>query len=101
MAWQTVADVAEVPTQGFKAIDMAGTPILIGRAEGQWFACLDRCPHAGAPLRIGTLRGEELQCPRHGWLFNVITGCSVPDDPAFRLAKIPTKVDSSHVFVEL
>jgi nitrite reductase/ring-hydroxylating ferredoxin subunit len=101
MAWHPIINLSELPSQGYVARELEGRSILIGRAEGRLFACLDRCPHAGAPLRVGTLRGEELQCPRHGWLFNVVTGNAVPDDPTFRLTQLPIKIDGTQVFVEL
>ena len=32
------------------------------------------CPHAGGPLGKGTLRGDIVTCPWHGWQFNVSSG---------------------------
>jgi nitrite reductase/ring-hydroxylating ferredoxin subunit len=32
------------------------------------------CPHAGGPLGKGTLRGNIVTCPWHGWQFDVQTG---------------------------
>jgi nitrite reductase/ring-hydroxylating ferredoxin subunit len=89
----------QLPSQGFKAVEVAGKPLLIGRAGGQLFACLDRCPHAAAPLRIGKLRGEELQCAWHGWTFNVLSGQPVPGDPSFTLTTVPAKIENGQVLV--
>ncbi len=91
----------QLPAQGFKAIEIGGTPLLIGQTSGRLFACVDRCPHAAAPLRIGKLRGEELQCAWHGWTFNVLTGQPVPGDPSLALTIIPTKIEHGQVFVYL
>ena len=54
-----VLDISELPQQGFKPIEVDGYSVLVGRIGDCLFACLDRCPHAGVPLRIGKLRGEE------------------------------------------
>jgi nitrite reductase/ring-hydroxylating ferredoxin subunit len=36
------------------------------------------CPHQGASLGLGEIKGEEIICPLHQWRFNVKTGaCSV------------------------
>ena len=94
-----VLSLQELPPQGFKAVDVNGRSVLIGRAQNQLFACLDRCPHAAAPLRIGTLRGTELKCQRHGWIFDVLTGESIPDDPACHLTQIPVRVEGSQVLI--
>ena len=95
-----VLSVQELPEQGFKAVQVQGRSILVGRLNHQLFAWVDRCPHAGAPLRIGKLRGEELTCAWHGWTFNLLTGQAVPD-PAFQLTSVPVKIDGSQVFVSI
>lgn len=95
-----VLSVQELPEQGFKAVEVQGRAIVVGRFHNQLFAWVDRCPHAGAPLRIGKLRGEELTCAWHGWTFNLLTGQAVPD-PAFQLTQVPVKLDGSQVFVSV
>ena len=94
-------DFADLPAKGFKAVELNGTSILVGRVGNELFACLDRCPHAAAPLRIGKLRGEELMCAWHGWVFNVLSGQSVPDNPAFRLTQLPVKLEDGRLYVAL
>ncbi|MBL8812632.1 MAG: Rieske (2Fe-2S) protein [Planctomycetaceae bacterium] len=32
------------------------------------------CPHAGGPLGKGSLRGDVVTCPWHGWQFQVSSG---------------------------
>jgi nitrite reductase/ring-hydroxylating ferredoxin subunit len=100
-AWRPAMASAELPATGFKAVEVAGQSILISRMYGRLVAWMDRCPHAGSPLRVGRLRGEELQCPRHGWLFNITTGCAIPNDPAFALTAVPVKLEGTQVFVEV
>ena len=95
-----VLNVQDLPEQGFKAVQVEGRSILVGCLEKQLFAWVDRCPHAGAPLRIGKLRGEELTCAWHGWTFNLLTGHAVPD-PTFQLTQVPIKIDGSQVFVSV
>ena len=89
----------QLPKQGFRAVQIGGQSILVGRAEGQLFACVDRCPHAAAPLRIGKLRGTELQCAWHGWIFDTLTGASVPSSSEFQLTQLPVKIEGSQVWV--
>ena len=94
-----VLDLQDLPEQGFKAVEVNGRSVLIGRANNQLFAFFDRCPHAGAPLRIGKLRGSELKCAWHGWTFDVISGNAIPDHPAFHLKQLPIKIEGSKVFI--
>lgn len=52
------------------------------------------CPHAGGPLGEGTLDGEVVTCPWHGWEFNVRTGQCVKNPvPAWAVPCYPTRVE--------
>jgi len=42
----------------------------------------DRCPHRGAPLSQGRVRGAELACAYHGWRFDAAGDCiDMPLEP--------------------
>lgn len=46
------------------------TPVLLFRTEdGRAVALENRCPHRGAPLSLGCLKGDEVQCGYHGFRF--------------------------------
>ncbi len=97
-----VLKVCDLPAEGFKAVEIQDRSILIGRLHHQLFAWVDRCPHAGSPLRIGRRQGEELTCARHGWIFNLVTGASIPTgDPAFALCAVPVKIEQDQVWVDV
>ncbi len=98
--FRPVLKVSDLPLEGFKPVDVQGRPLLIGRLHNQLFAWVDRCPHAGAPLRLGRRQGEELTCARHGWVFNLLTGESVPENnPDFALTPVPVKIEGDQVLV--
>ncbi len=45
--------------------------------DGQWHALLDRCPHRGAALSLGTVTEDgSLQCRYHGWRFRGDGACT-------------------------
>ena len=49
--------------------------ILVGRLNGRLFACNNSCPHRGASLVKGELKGNNnLACWMHGYEYNVFTG---------------------------
>ena len=66
---------------------ICGLPVVFGRtAGGTVFALRDNCPHRGAPLSEGRIRGECVECCYHGWTFGADGACrSIPalvaDDP--------------------
>ncbi len=46
------------------------TPVLLYRKEdGTAVAMENRCPHRGAPLSLGCLKGDAVQCGYHGFSF--------------------------------
>ncbi|NXJ06000.1 AIFM3 factor, partial [Odontophorus gujanensis] len=48
--------------------------VLLVRNKMEFSALGSRCPHYGAPLSKGVLRGHRLRCPWHGSCFNIKTG---------------------------
>lgn len=56
---------------------MLDTPVLLYRTEaGEVVAMEDRCPHRQAPLSLGELRGDEVQCGYHGFRFGANGRCT-------------------------
>jgi phenylpropionate dioxygenase-like ring-hydroxylating dioxygenase large terminal subunit len=54
---------------------IAGEPITIGRKEdGTLFALRDICPHRAAPFSAGRIKNDTVECPYHGWRFDVNDG---------------------------
>ncbi|OXB58121.1 hypothetical protein ASZ78_012526 [Callipepla squamata] len=53
---------------------VAGYPVLLVRNKMEFSALGSRCPHYGAPLSKGVLRGHRLRCPWHGSCFDIKTG---------------------------
>lgn len=48
--------------------------ILVGRLQGRLFACNNSCPHRGASLSKGELKGDRIICYMHGYEYNVFSG---------------------------
>ena len=66
-----------------KALTVNGTEVAVFRCSNQLYALENRCPHAAGSLADGTVDGDEVICPLHGYRFNIRTGaCST--DPALR-----------------
>ena len=66
-----------------KALTMNGTEVAVFRCGNQLYALQNRCPHADGSLADGTVEGDEVICPLHGYRFNIRTGACVTD-PALR-----------------
>lgn len=59
-------------------VEIAGEPIMLSRKQnGELFALRDICPHRAAPLSAGVMKGDEIECPYHGWRFGTDGKCSL------------------------
>lgn len=86
-AWYMAAFAHELDAR-ILARTILEIPIVLFRAPGGEVAALeDRCPHVGAPLSLGRLKGLGVQCGYHGMVFDHLGQCTeIPGQ-----AKIPAK----------
>ncbi len=76
-AWYVAAWDHEVTSKQPLARTVAGQPLALWRtAEGRVSALADACWHRLAPLSMGKILGDELQCPYHGLRYNSAGRCS-------------------------
>lgn len=74
--WYVAGWSSEVPSDGFLARTILGTPLALWRdAEGQVVAFEDMCCHRGAPLSRGRREGDSVRCMYHGLLFDRAGKC--------------------------
>lgn len=73
--WYPAMAASELKSRAMKRTLLLGVPLAVGRdARGRAFAMRDGCPHRGIPLSFGKVEGAELECPYHGWRFDVHSG---------------------------
>jgi nitrite reductase/ring-hydroxylating ferredoxin subunit len=77
-----VAEVGELPPGEMKMVEVRDAQILLANVGGNIYACDNVCTHAGAPLSDGELDEDQVECPLHGSVFNVVTGVVI-GPPAF------------------
>jgi nitrite reductase/ring-hydroxylating ferredoxin subunit len=83
------------------------TPVLLYRREdGTVVAMENRCPHRGAPLSLGCLKGDTVQCGYHGFQYAHDGVClNVPSMksplPAANLRSFPVQEQPPYVWIWL
>ena len=78
-----------------------GKEICIANIGGKYYAIGNRCTHMGCLLSDGTLRGENVTCPCHGSVFNVLTG-AVVRGPAEKSEPVyEVKVEEDQVLLDV
>ncbi len=97
----TVAQVTEIPPGSGRTVDVHGVWIALFNIDGTFYAIDNSCPHAGGPLGEGKIRdGGIVECPWHGWRFNVLTGQRV-ENPNFEVPCCQVRVVGTEVQVAL
>jgi phenylpropionate dioxygenase-like ring-hydroxylating dioxygenase large terminal subunit len=66
--WYTVARSCDLRPGGLRRITLAQQEIVVFRTASGLLGALDaHCPHMGAHLGLGKVRGEHLECRLHCW----------------------------------
>jgi 3-phenylpropionate/trans-cinnamate dioxygenase ferredoxin subunit len=110
MTQYIVARAADIEPGGRMIVELEGRSIGVFNIDGEYFALLNRCPHAAAPLcEAGPLfglvtadrpsekpnydrRGEFIRCPWHSWEFDIKTGQSSFDPSSFGVRSYEVEV---------
>lgn len=77
-----VAKVSEIPDGERKIVDVDGISIGVFHHNSCWYALRNSCLHRGGPVATGSLKGEILTCPWHGFQYDVTTGRMLVDPNA-------------------
>ena len=89
-----------VPGQG-KLVEVNGQKLALFNVDGAYYAIEDTCSHRGGPLSEGEVKGQEVECPWHGALFNIVSGevSGPPADAA--VTKYNVRVEGANIEVEV
>ncbi len=98
-----VCQFAELADGAVLRAQVAGVVLAVVRLGEDVFAVADTCSHANYSLSDGEVLADtcELDCPKHGSAFSLVTGepASLPaTDP---VAVYPARVDDGMVKVEV
>jgi nitrite reductase/ring-hydroxylating ferredoxin subunit/hemoglobin-like flavoprotein len=95
-----VAAAADIPDGGRKIVQVDNLSIGVFHHEGGWYAVRNSCIHRGGPVATGTLVGDTLTCPWHGFQFNIRTAQNLAD-PLAELDHYPVTVVDGQVHLQV
>ena len=94
--------VSTVQDGEITAVTINGTKIILLRWQEQLHALSSKCPHAAAEMSGGEVYRGKVECPDHGYVFDVKTGRTLwPEDEMVCLKRYPVKVIDEMVLVKL
>jgi nitrite reductase (NADH) small subunit len=74
MAWNEVLDSDSLCEGQGAEVLLQGNIVALFRHQGQLYAVDGLCMHQGGPLARGKLADGTIQCPWHGWTYELSTG---------------------------
>ncbi len=74
MSWVKVTSMDDLVPGAPVRVDLPGHRIALVRVGDDVYALGDRCSHAEASLAEGEVADHEIECPRHGAVFDLKTG---------------------------
>ena len=98
--WVKAVGVADLRRKGRTVFRLGGRQIALFDTARGIYACNNRCPHEGYPLREGTLDENcLLTCNWHNWKFDLETGENQRDGD--RLCIYPVQIRGSEIWIEI
>jgi nitrite reductase (NADH) small subunit/3-phenylpropionate/trans-cinnamate dioxygenase ferredoxin subunit len=94
--WQKVANLTDLKPGDCLSVEAGGAGIALFNVNGTIYALDNTCPHAGGPLGEGFLEGHIVECPWHGWRYDVKTG-ERPENRDFKVACYRVQVEGNEI----
>ncbi len=96
-----VTKTSEIAPGRVCVYDVGGKKIAICNVDCEFYAIADVCTHDDGPLAEGELLGDQIECPRHGALFDVKTGKALTLPAVTPVTSYPVQVDGDDIKVEV
>jgi 3-phenylpropionate/trans-cinnamate dioxygenase ferredoxin subunit len=94
-----IGRLVDLPESGGLKVEIDSTAVAVFRVGDSAYALADRCSHAEASLSEGQVFGLEVECPRHGAVFDLVTGEALTLPASRPVAVYVTVVEDGDVFV--
>lgn len=101
---EIIGRVGEIPVGKTKRFRCPLADVLIANVQGVYYAVSNVCTHEHELLSNGMLIGNQVVCPAHFAVFNLINGEVIRHPQGATIAPIKTfkvKVDNGDISVEL
>jgi 3-phenylpropionate/trans-cinnamate dioxygenase ferredoxin subunit len=96
-----VARVEEAQVGKAQVVHVDSKRLALCNVDGELFAIDDLCTHDGGPLGEGELLDHQIECPRHGALFDVQTGRALTLPATEPVNTYPVRVTDGTIEVEI
>lgn len=101
MEYVRIAGTSDFASTRIRSYTLLGKKVAIVRLDdGNYLAIEASCKHQGADLTTGELRGTVAICPRHQWMYDLVSGECLNHD-SLPLRKYGLRVEGENILVSL
>ena len=72
--WKKVGVLNDFSKGNKWIVQVDGRPIALFKYENKFYALKNGCLHQGFPLADGNLKKYMVECPLHGWVYDIRDG---------------------------
>jgi multimeric flavodoxin WrbA/nitrite reductase/ring-hydroxylating ferredoxin subunit len=99
--WTDVGSAEDLARKELTAVRGGGRELAISFRDGVFGAVSGVCNHVGGPLGKGSLDGDFIACPWHGWKYHRGSGVGEAGSENDCVPAYPVKVENGRVLVDL
>ena len=106
MKYVKAAQAIELGPGNKKKVSLEGKEILLTNINDSYYAVDNTCTHMGGSLYEGDLDGSHIVCPKHGSIFDVMTGEVITRGKLFfinvkvhNLQSYPVKIEGNDIMI--
>ena len=74
MSWYKIGKLEDYQIGNKWLIKIKNRPIALFKYNNNFFAIKNSCTHQGYPLAEGNLKDYMIECPLHGWVYDIRDG---------------------------
>ncbi len=95
-----VGSLAALAGKGRQLVKLGAKQIVLFHSDGKVYACNNRCPHEGYPLKEGSLsQGCVLTCNWHNWKFDLESGDTLVGGD--KLRRYPVRLAGDDIWLDI
>ena len=72
--WKTIGPLKDFSNGTKWQIRVDGRPIALFKYDNNYYALKNGCLHQGFPLADGNMKKYMVECPLHGWVYDIRDG---------------------------
>tara|TARA_Y100000994_G_scaffold224397_1_gene206036 strand:- start:534 stop:839 length:306 start_codon:yes stop_codon:yes gene_type:complete len=98
--WNNIGSISKYNNGNQWLVEIGKKPVALFKYNNNYYAIKNSCSHQGYPLAEGNLKDCMIECPLHGWVYDIRDGkcLSLPDKKTLTY-QVREKNNSLEVFL--